>query len=134
MLRRAVDRYRDFWRLPDVAKMMSIALITRMPIGTLSLSMLLHVRARTESFAVAGAAVGAFWIATAITAPILGRIVDRRGPRALLVVTGALFSIIPSLLVAAGPHNLSGSAMVITAGAARVFSTPNPSSAPTAWR
>src|SRR5438045_6707957 len=107
MLRRAVDRYRDFWRLPDVAKMMSIALITRMPIGTLSLSMLLHVRARTESFAIAGGAVGAFWIATAITAPILGRIVDRRGPRAVLIVTGAVFSIVLALLLAAKPLHLS---------------------------
>jgi len=134
MLRRAADRYRDFWRLPDVAKMMSIALITRMPIGTLSLSMLLHVRARTESFAVAGAAVGAFWIATAITAPILGRIVDRRGPRALLVVTGTLFSIILALLVAAGPLNLSGTAMVITAGAAGLFSPPITVLTRTMWR
>ena len=134
MLRRAADRYRDFWRLPDVAKMMSIALITRMPIGTLSLSMLLHVRARTESFAVAGAAVGAFWIATAITAPILGRIVDRRGPRALLVVTGTLFSIILALLVAAGPLKLSGTAMVITAGAAGLFSPPITVLTRTMWR
>src|SRR5436853_148496 len=54
MIRSAARRYRDFLRLPDVAKLLAIALVTRLPIGTLSLSMLLHVRARTDSFAIAG--------------------------------------------------------------------------------
>src|SRR5438445_12289470 len=103
MIRSAARRYRDFLRLPDVAKLLAIALVTRLPIGTLSLSMLLHVRARTGSFAIAGGAVGAYFFATAITAPILGRIVDRRGPRMLLMVTGTLFSIILGLLVLACP-------------------------------
>src|SRR5690348_3721005 len=121
MIRGAAHRYRDFLRMPDVAKMLVLALVARMPIGTLSLSMLLHVRARTDSFAIAGAAVGAFWIATAITAPILGRIVDRQGPRALLIVVGTLFSIILAVLLAAEPLGLSGTAMVIVAAAAGLF-------------
>lgn len=134
MIRRAADRYREFLRLPDVAKMLAIALVIRMPIGTLSLSMLLHVRARTESFAVAGAAVGAFWIATAITAPILGRIVDRRGPFALLIVTGTMSSLILAVLVAAAPLELSGAAMVTTAAAAGLFTPPITVLTRTMWR
>jgi len=134
MIRSAARRYRDFLRLPDVAKLLAIALVTRMPIGTLSLSMLLHVRARTDSFAVAGAAVGAFWIATAITAPILGRIVDRRGARTLLVVTGTLFSLILAVLLAANQLDLSGPEMVITAGAAGLFTPPITVLTRTMWR
>ena len=114
--------------------MLAIALVTRLPIGTLSLSMLLHVRARTGSFAVAGGAVGAYFFATAITAPILGRIVDRRGPRALLIVTGTLFSIILGLLVLADPLDLSGTQMVITAGAAGLFTPPITVLTRTMWR
>ena len=114
--------------------MLALALVARMPIGTLSLSMLLHVRARTDSFAIAGAAVGAFWIATAITAPILGRIVDRRGPRALLIVIGTLFSITLLVLLAAGPLRLSGTAMVIVAGAAGLFTPPITVLTRTMWR
>jgi len=94
MIRRAAIRYRDFLRLPDVATMLVVALVTRMPIGTLSLSMLLHVRARAGSFAVAGAAVGAFMAAAAIVAPGVGRVVDRRGPRLILIVTGIVFSVV----------------------------------------
>jgi len=134
MIRSAADRYRDFLRLPDVAKMLAMALLTRMPIGTLSLSMLLHVRARTQSFAIAGGAVGAFWIATAVTAPILGRIVDRHGPRNLLIVTGTTFSIVLALLVAAEPLGLSGTAMVITAGVAGLFTPPITVLTRTMWR
>jgi MFS family permease len=114
--------------------MLAIALVTRMPIGTLSLSMLLHVRARTGSYAIAGGAVGAFWIATAITAPILGRIVDRRGPFTLLIVTGTMSALCLAVLVAAGPLDLSGAAMVMTAGAAGLFTPPITVLTRTMWR
>src|SRR5262245_32841675 len=124
MLHRAAARYRDFLRLPDVAKMLAMALFMRLPIGTFSLSLLLHVRAQTGSFAVAGAAVGAFMGAAAITAPILGRIVDRRGPGTLLIVTGIVYSLVLALLLAAGPLDLSGAAMVIIAGVAGLFAPP----------
>ena len=134
MIRSAADRYRRFLQLPDVARLLAIALLTRMPIGTLSLSMLLHVRARSNSFAVAGAAVGAFWLATAITAPMLGRIVDRRGPRMLLIVTGTLFSIILAMLVAADLLDLSATGMVVTAGAAGLFTPPITVLTRTMWR
>ena len=58
MLSQAAARYRAFLREPDVVLLLVTALITRLPMGTLSLSMLLHVRALTGSFATAGATVG----------------------------------------------------------------------------
>jgi len=114
--------------------MLAVALITRMPIGTLSLSMLLHVRARTGSFAVAGACVGAFMAGAAIVAPIVGRIVDRRGPRLPLIVTGAVFSVVLAVLVAAGPLGLSSAAMIVTAAVAGLFSPPITVLTRTMWR
>ena len=50
-----------------------------MPLGTVTLGLLLHVRAITGSFAAAGAAVGAYLGASAVTAPFMGRWIDRRG-------------------------------------------------------
>ncbi|HYT98074.1 MAG TPA: MFS transporter [Casimicrobiaceae bacterium] len=134
MIRRAAVRYRDFLRLPDVATMLAVALVTRMPIGTLSLSMLLHVRARTGSFAVAGAAVGAFMAASAIVAPIVGRIVDRRGPRLLLIVTGTVFSLVLAVLLAAEALHLSNAAMIAIAAVAGVFTPPITVLTRTMWR
>src|SRR5205823_6880543 len=63
-----------------------------------------------------------------------GRIVDRRGPRMLLIVTGTLFSIILGLLVLADPLALSGTQMVITAGAAGLFTPPITVLTRTMWR
>ena len=134
MIRRAAIRYRDFLRLPDVATMLVVALVTRMPIGTLSLSMLLHVRARAGSFAVAGAAVGAFMAAAAIVAPGVGRVVDRRGPRSILVVTGIVFSLTLAVLLAAEPLQLSNAAMIAAAAVAGVFSPPITVLTRTMWR
>lgn len=47
------------------------------------LGLVLAVHAATGSFAVAGAAVAAFTAGSALLAPLRGRFVDRRGPRAL---------------------------------------------------
>jgi len=49
------------------------------------LAIVLAVQAATGSFAVAGAAVGAFSAGAALLAPVRGRFVDRRGPRAVAV-------------------------------------------------
>ena len=134
MIRRAAIRYRDFLRLPDVATMLVVALVTRMPIGTLSLSLLLHVRARAGSFAVAGAAVGAFMAAAAIVAPGVGCVVDRRGSRSILIVTGIVFSLTLAVLLAAEPLQLSNAAMIAAAAVAGVFSPPITVLTRTMWR
>jgi len=47
------------------------------------LAIVLAVQAATGSFAVAGAAIGAFSAGSALLAPARGRFVDRRGPRAV---------------------------------------------------
>lgn len=52
------------------------------------LAIVLAVQAATGSFAVAGAAIGAFSAGSALLAPARGRVVDRRGPRAV-----ALFAV-----------------------------------------
>src|SRR5207249_11033494 len=88
MVRAAAARYASFFRLPDVARLLAMAVLARMPIGTVTLAMLLHVRALTESFAAAGATVGVYLGAAAATAPLVGRWIDRHGPRSALLVTG----------------------------------------------
>ena len=71
MLNAAVAQYAAFFRLPDVTRLLAMALLARMPIGTITLGMLLHVRALTGSFAVAGAAVGSYLGASAVAAPFV---------------------------------------------------------------
>src|SRR6476659_35724 len=88
MIGAAVARYEAFFRLPDVTRMLAMAIIARMPIGTGTLALLLHVRALTGSFAAAGAAVGAYLGASAATSSFIGRWIDRRGARNALITMG----------------------------------------------
>ena len=87
-MRRFAREYRDFFRLPDVAALMAVALAARMPIGMVGLSMLMFLRESLGSYALAGAASGVYFVAMAVGAPVQGRLIDRRGPKDVLVATG----------------------------------------------
>lgn len=72
-------------RAPHVASLWAASAVARMPIGINGLAIVLAMRRETGSFAAAGAAAGAFAAAVGLTAPPLGRLVDRHGPRATMV-------------------------------------------------
>ncbi len=75
------NRYRTVLERPGAARLLATALLGRLPQGMSSLALLLLVRQATHSFAAAGAAVGASALAGALSAPILGRLIDRVGRR-----------------------------------------------------
>lgn len=82
-------RYKSVLTLPGMRTFMLVSLIARIP-GTawttaLTLSIVLD---RHRSYAEAGAATAAFTVGLAVGAPLLGRAIDRRGPRPVLLVTG----------------------------------------------
>src|SRR5690349_17406388 len=124
MLRATAARYASFIRLPDVARLLAMAVLARMPIGTVTLAMLLHVRALTGSFAVAGAAVGTYLAASATTAPFVGRFIDRNGPRAALLVTGIVAPAALLVLWLARPLALAPPLLFAVAAVAGAFSPP----------
>jgi MFS family permease len=134
MLDAAVARYAAFFRLPDVARLFAMAVLARMPLGTVTLGMLLHVRALTGSFAVAGACVGAYLGASAVTAPIVGRWIDRRGARAALIVTGIACPAALLFLWGAGPLGLSPAMLSVVAAVAGAFTPPITVLTRTMWR
>lgn len=134
MLDAAVAHYAAFFRLPDVARMFALAVLARMPLGTVTLGMLLHVRALTGSFAVAGAAVGAYLGASAVTAPIAGRWIDRRGPRTALIVTGIVSPAALLVIWLAGPLRLSTPMLTVIAAVAGAFTPPITVLTRTMWR
>ena len=65
--------------------------------GMIGLALLLLVREHGGSYAAAGGVSGAYFIATAVGAPIAGRLVDRRGQARILLRRAVIF---PSLLAA----------------------------------
>lgn len=82
-------RYKSVLALPGMRTFMLVSLIARIP-GTawttaLTLSVVLD---RHRSYAEAGAATAAFTVGLALGSPLLGRAIDRGGPRPVLLLTG----------------------------------------------
>ena len=97
---------------PGARALLASSVIARMPLAMLSIAILVHARELTGSFAVAGVACSGYAICGAMAAPVLGRLVDRRGQTAvllcgsgvtaaLLIVTGLLPSDTPPAVVVA---------------------------------
>src|SRR6476619_6354126 len=80
-----VAKYRSVLSVGGARRLFASALVGRLPQGMSSLAILLLVRDATDSYAAAGAAVGAFALATAGCAPLVGRLIDRFGRARVLV-------------------------------------------------
>lgn len=133
-MQRFLKHYAAFFRLPGVVRLLGIAFFARMPIGMMSLSMLMHLRELSGSFAFAGGMVGAYLVAMAGTAPIQGRLVDRYGPRGVLAVTGIVHPAALAVLLFAEPLQLPLAAIAPVAALAGAFVTPISVLTRTLWR
>jgi MFS family permease len=80
-----VRRFAAVLREPHVTPLLAAVVLARMPIGINGLAVLLYVRASRDSFALAGAVVGALSLGTGVGAPLLGRAIDRLGAGRVLV-------------------------------------------------
>jgi len=118
------SRYAALFAQRGAARFVALSLVMRMPLGTVGLSVLLHVRELTGSIAFAGSIVGAQLVAAALTAPILGRIIDRDGPRRVLVVTGTMCPLALLLLLFSRLLALPRVAMFAAAVAIGAFTPP----------
>jgi MFS family permease len=90
--------YRSVLRRGDVLSALVPYVLARLPLTMAPLSLLLLTQQQTGSFHWAGLVCGAYAVAVAVAAPVLGRLVDRHGqPRVLLgagvVHAGAMVSV-----------------------------------------
>lgn len=118
-----VQRFARVLRAPDVARLLGAAVLARMPIGIDSLGMVLFVRAETGSFARAGLVTAAFGLGVASSAPVLGRLIDRRGHAQVMLPLAASHAASLGALVAFG---LAGAptAILVACGLAGGISVP----------
>lgn len=133
-MRRFARDYRDFFRLPDVAALMAVALAARMPIGMVGLSMLMFLRESLGSYALAGAVSGVYFVAMAIGAPVQGRLIDRRGPKAVLLATGIVSPLALAAVLLLGRAGSGFAAVAAAAAVAGLFATPITVLTRTVWR
>lgn len=119
-----VSGYRAVLAVPGVWRMLVSSLLGRLPIGATSLAVLLLVRQETGSFGLAGFTVGALALTGAIAAPIQGRLLDRFGPRRVLVpfaVTQAVSLVALVVVVTSGASDVL---VVLIAGVAGALVPP----------
>jgi len=127
-------KYVQFVRQPGVAKLLLVALLSRMPVGMVGYSMLMFLRESLGSFALAGLAVGANFIAMAVCAPILGRLIDRHGVRRLLQVTAISQPLALGAIVASAKLALPFPLLVASAVVAGALAPPITTLTRTMWR
>jgi len=99
------------------------SILARLPLAMFSIALLVNAQHLTGSFAVAGAVSGAYAIAAAAAAPLLGRLVDRRGQTAVLVAGATVTAV---MLVATGlaPESTPPAVLVALAAAAGMATPP----------
>jgi MFS family permease len=117
-----ISRYGVILEARSTRQLLLTSLVARLPVSMSTLAILLFVEEQTGSFGVAGLAVGAFALATALVTPVQGILVDRMGhARVLLplaVAQGAVYiAFVPVSSWAASPAAFVG--MAALAGALR---------------
>jgi MFS family permease len=133
-LKTILRKYSQFVRQPDVARLLAIAVVTRMPVGMVGFAMLRFLRQSLGDFALAGTAVGANFIALAATAPILGRLIDRNGPKPVLLATGIVQPLALLSILAGVKLGLPFAFIVASAAFAGAFAPPITTLTRAVWR
>jgi MFS family permease len=82
--------YRDLLRSPGVVNVTASQLCARLPLGILSLAILLHVQVSTDSFALAGAVVASVGVGEAVAMPVTARLAARTGAARTLMIAAVI--------------------------------------------
>ena len=77
----SLDRYVRLLSQPGLRSAILASLLGRLPIGIAGLAILMLAQDMTGSFATGGAVAACYVAGLAAVAPLLGRLIDRYGPR-----------------------------------------------------
>ena len=97
----SLARYSALLAQPALRSAFAASMLGRLPIGIAGLSILMLARDATGSFGSAGAVAAWYVAGLAATAPVLGRVIDRYGPRSTLLCCALAFPSALAALVAA---------------------------------
>jgi len=116
--------YRRILATPHVLPLAASSVVARLPVGMTALAFVIFVHNHTGSFGAAGLVAGAGTIGLAATAPVLGRLVDRRGPRPVLVPAATLAAAALVAAVLLGEAGAGTAPLVVLAAVAGAAMPP----------
>ena len=99
--------YKILFSDSELKRIVLASILPRLPAGINGLSLTLMVQSLYGSFAVGGTVSAAYLIALGVASPFLGRFVDQRGPRAVMLPFGIAHTIALVLLVIAALMRVS---------------------------
>jgi predicted MFS family arabinose efflux permease len=99
------------------------SIVARLPLAMFSIALLVHAQQLTGSFAVAGVVSGAYAISGAVSAPVLGRLVDRCGQTRVLLF-GATLTALALVITGVLPSGTPAAVLVALAAAAGMTTPP----------
>ena len=126
-------RYGALFRFPHVRRLVLSGMLARLPMGMIGLALLLLVRENGGSYAAAGAVSGAYFVATAIGAPIAGRRVDRHGQARILFARALIFPVLLATVCALALSDAPMALIGAAAAAAGVLMPPVGASLRSLW-
>ncbi len=112
------SRYATVLAIPGIRGAFLASIPGRLPIGMAGLSLLLLTQSTGASYAASGLVTGVYVTGLAILAPILGRLIDRLGPRPVLRICGVVYPTTLALLTLAIRSHLPPSIIVSIAACA----------------
>jgi MFS family permease len=110
-------------RVPGVLPLFCLACVARLPMGALSLLLILRTHAITGSFARGGVVAGAYTLALGLSNPAAARLVDRRG-QTLVLRIGAVVSAAAMTTYALLPDGAPVGALIACAAVAGTAQPP----------
>jgi MFS family permease len=118
------ERYARVLRAPHARALLLAELPARLPIGINGLAIVLFCREHTGSYAAAGAVAAAFGLAVGVTAPLLGRMIDKRGLVRVVVPFSIAHALAMAGLVAFGLGGAPAGVLALFAALAGAFIPP----------
>lgn len=98
----ARERYARVLRAPHARALLISEVPARLPLGINGLAIVLFMREHADSYASAGAVAAGFGGAIGLTSPVIGRLIDRRGLRQVVVPLAVVHALAMLGLVVAG--------------------------------